>query len=165
VVLLVEDAWGYANLCRILTARMLDPAFRLVPGLAARTAGLHVLASDPELLRALAARVPRERLWAALPAPYPARFPEIADAARSLGLRLVAAGPVNGVAREEHRLHAVLTAIRKNTLVDRLEPRDLAPREAYLKAPAAIVSLYRRYPRPWPTPPGRELPVHPSPER
>jgi DNA-directed DNA polymerase III PolC len=146
VVLLVEDARGYANLCQLLTARMLDPAFRLEAGLAACAAGLHVLVSDPGLLRALVAVVPRERLWAALPAPCPALFPGIADAARALGVNLIAAGPVNGVGREEHRLHAVLTAIRKNTLVDRLEPRDLVPREAYLKAPAAMISLYRRYP-------------------
>jgi DNA-directed DNA polymerase III PolC len=57
----------------------------------------------------------------------------------------VATGEVNGVEREDHALHATLTAIRENTLVARLAPSDLAPREAYFKAPAAMASIFRRY--------------------
>src|SRR5262245_19377122 len=50
VVLLVENAAGYANLCRVLTARMLNPAFRLGAVLPRHTAGLHALIADPRLL-------------------------------------------------------------------------------------------------------------------
>ena len=147
VVLLVEDRAGYANLCRILTARMLDPEFRLALTLPRHIAGLHVLAGDHRLLRRLGERLPRARLWAALPAPHPELFPDLARAAEELGIETVATGAVNGASREEHRLHAVLTAIRENTLVERLTSADLASREAYLKAPAAMMSIFRNHPR------------------
>jgi DNA-directed DNA polymerase III PolC len=147
LVLLVENATGYANLCRVLTARMLDPAFRLVSCLARHAAGLLALASDVPLLRALARVLPKGRLWAALPAPRPELFPSLVAAALDLGIEPVATGEVNGAGREEHRLHAVLTAIRENTLVERLEPADLVPREAYFKAPAAVNSIFRNHPR------------------
>jgi len=147
VVLLVENATGYANLCRILTARMLDPAFRLATVLPRHAAGLHALGSDPQLLRRLAGAWPRGYLWAALAAPRPELFHDLVNAALALGIEPVATGEVNGAGREEHRLHAVLTAIRENTLVERLVPSDLSPREGYFKAPAAMVSIFRNYPR------------------
>jgi DNA-directed DNA polymerase III PolC len=145
--LLVENAAGYANLCRILTRRHLDPGFRLLDALAGAGEGLHVLVEDADLLASLAPRVPRERLWgelSALRVGTPA-LAAVEAVARRLGLGTVAGGLVNGVAREEHRLHATLTAIRRNTLVGRLRAPDLAPREAYLKAPPAVASLFRRH--------------------
>jgi len=145
VVLLVRDAAGYANLCRILTRRKLDPEFRLLPAVFELRHGLHALTADPSLLGRLGRGMPRDALWAELPASRPGRFSGIAEAASALGVRTVAGGAVNGVGREEHRLHATLTAIRRNTLVGRLGPQDLAPREAYFKAPAAVASLFRRH--------------------
>jgi DNA-directed DNA polymerase III PolC len=143
-VLLVRDGEGHANLCRLLTARMLDPGFRLVPALAARAAGLHVLTADPRLLAALAPVVSRGSLWAELSAPrHGAGFSALLETAARLGVEPVATGEVNGVARDEHPLHATLTAIRENTLVGRLTAAGLAPREAYLKAPAAMTSVFR----------------------
>ncbi|HYV51435.1 MAG TPA: PHP domain-containing protein, partial [Dongiaceae bacterium] len=147
VALLVENAIGYANLCRILTARMLDPEFHLVATLSRHAAGLHALVADARLLRCLAGAWPRGYLWAALPAPRPELFPDLTNAAMALGIEPIATGEVNGAGREEHRLHTVLTAIRENTLVERLLPSDLSHREAYFKAPAAMVSIFRNYPR------------------
>ncbi|HET9234795.1 MAG TPA: PHP domain-containing protein, partial [Candidatus Eisenbacteria bacterium] len=94
VVLLVEDRAGYANLCRVLTARMLNPEFRLALTLPRHIAGLHVLVGDHRLLRRLAERLPRARLWAALPAPEPELFPDLARAAEELGIESVATGAV-----------------------------------------------------------------------
>ena len=143
VVLLVQNAAGYANLCRTLTQRMLEPDFRLVPALARRHSGLFALADDVSLLRQLAGVMPKNTLWAELTAPHPGAFAPLTQAASALGIGVVATGNVNGIARDEHRLHATLTAIRENTLTARLEPAALAPREAYFKAPAAMVSVFR----------------------
>ncbi len=146
VTLLVRDAEGYANLCRLLTRRGLEPGFRLVPALAELHRGLHVLVAEPKLLRALARFLSRETLWGELPAPRlgePA-FAAVEDAALALGLETVATGAIVTLAREDHRLHATLTAIRENTLAARLEARDLAPRESWFRAPAAMASIFRR---------------------
>ncbi len=144
-VLLVADAVGYANLCRLITRRHLDPGFRLGKALAELHPGLHVLVDEPRLLAALARVVPRGRLHAELAAPRHGEpvFGAVADAARGLGLDAVATGAVTCLDRTEHRLHAALTAIRENTLVGRLGPSDLASREAYFKAPAAMASIFR----------------------
>ena len=147
VTLLVRDAEGYANLCRLLTLRMMDPDFRLASALAGLHGGLHVLVADPALLTTLARAIPGSSLWGELQAPRhgePA-FAAVADAARSLNIDTVATGAVTCLRREDHRLHATLTAIRENTLVERLTAADLAPREAYFKAPAAMASVFRRH--------------------
>lgn len=146
-VFLVRDERGHAALCRLVTARMLDPGFRLVPALARIGAeGLHVLTADPRLLAALAPVVPRGSLWAELSAPRHGQgFAALLETAARLGVEPAATGEVNGVGRDEHGLHATLTAIRENTLVGRLTAADLAPREAYMKAPAAMASVFRRH--------------------
>ncbi len=61
VTLLVRDAEGYANLCRLITRRMMDPDFRLLPALAELHRGLHVLVADPLTLTALARVIPAAR--------------------------------------------------------------------------------------------------------
>src|SRR6185436_19520039 len=109
--------------------------------------GLHALIAEPRLLQTFARVWPRSHLWAALPAPRPELFADLANAAEALGIETIATGEVNGAGREEHRLHAVLTAIRAHTMVERLLPSDLSHREAYFKAPAAMVSIFRNYPR------------------
>ena len=125
VVLLVQSAEGYANLCQLVTRRQLDANFRLVPSLARHHGGLHVLTANVGLLKQLASHISRVRLWAELAAPRPATFGPIGQAAESLGIGTVATGDVNGAARNEHQLHVTLTAIRKNTLAARLGDRDL----------------------------------------
>ena len=145
VVLLVQTKTGYANLCRLLTQRQLNPAFSLEQAVEAFHPGLHVLTACPRLLARWAERIPRDSLWAELRAPYQGHpsFARVADAAASLGLRAVATGDIMCLKREDHRLHATLTAIRRNTVVERLTANDLAPREAYFKAPAAMRSVFR----------------------
>ncbi|HYS04900.1 MAG TPA: PHP domain-containing protein, partial [Candidatus Dormibacteraeota bacterium] len=50
--LLVKTPDGYANLCRILTRRHLDPGFSVLDALRAGSAGLVVLSSSLAVLRA-----------------------------------------------------------------------------------------------------------------
>jgi DNA polymerase III alpha subunit len=53
-VLLVKDARGYRNLCRLVTARALDERFALADALPRHAEGLVVLTSSPRLLMHLA---------------------------------------------------------------------------------------------------------------
>src|SRR5258706_7396739 len=52
-LLLPLDRRGYANLCRVLTARHLDPGFDLAGSIAEHAAGLHVIVESAELAVAL----------------------------------------------------------------------------------------------------------------
>jgi len=63
VVLIVEDRTGYRNLCRLITARHMDPSFDLVGHLGAHHDGLICICDRPEPLNRLRDVVPRDRLF------------------------------------------------------------------------------------------------------
>ena len=63
-VLLARSLDGYRTLCRLVTARHLNPDFRLAGALAGDHADVYVLVPDPRLLVDLAGRVPPGRLFA-----------------------------------------------------------------------------------------------------
>src|SRR5258705_12033147 len=52
-LLLPLDRRGYANLCRVLTARHLDPGFDLAGSIAEHAAGLHLIVESARLAVAL----------------------------------------------------------------------------------------------------------------
>ena len=134
-VCLVRSGRGYQNLCRLVSRRHRQrEAFRLGEALPELGDGLAVLATDPPLLQ----RLRDAELDLAVPLPRrPSTVPpQTRRAARRLGLGLVAVpGSVMGD-DDEHALHRVLRAIALRTTLARLTPRDAAPADAYLAAPA-----------------------------
>ena len=56
-VCLASDREGYANLCRVITARQLDENFSLADALDRHQEGLFILTPDAPLLRRLAGRI------------------------------------------------------------------------------------------------------------
>ncbi|HTO90034.1 MAG TPA: DNA polymerase III subunit alpha [Candidatus Sulfotelmatobacter sp.] len=154
-LLLAIDRRGYANLCALITARMLDPEFDLVAGLAQFHAGLHLIVESPGLAASLqAAGVPaafgaapagpgsgpRPRdggLWLGirgLPAER-TRLAERLDAAIALGIPLVATGDVVAIEPRDHELHAIAVTAAAGELRERMPPAAFAAREAWLASP------------------------------
>ncbi|MBE7461963.1 MAG: DNA polymerase III subunit alpha [Planctomycetes bacterium] len=137
-VCLVENAEGYRNLCRMLTARHRDAAFELASALPRHAAGLTVLCNDPAALETwhgagvrVAAGVPRK------PA---GNFGVLRATAQRFDLPLVAVPGSFLLSPEDHEVHRVLRAIERNSAVSRLVPGDVAPPDAWLAPPEA----YRR---------------------
>jgi len=64
VTLLVEDRTGYRNLCRILTARNLDPNFDLIQQLREHNKGLICISTQAGLLKELRRILPEDHLFA-----------------------------------------------------------------------------------------------------
>jgi DNA polymerase III alpha subunit len=64
-VLLAQDRAGYENLCRITTARKLDPDFCLIEQLKSNSKGLICVCNQPKLLTELRESFARDRLFAA----------------------------------------------------------------------------------------------------
>jgi error-prone DNA polymerase len=87
-VCLVKDPAGYANLCRLITRRHRDPAFALSSALPPLAGGLLVLASRADLLAAW--HRAGVHTAAALPRRPPSPFHPLVQAARRLGIPLVA---------------------------------------------------------------------------
>ena len=145
-VCLARDRRGYSSLCRIVTDRQLRQDFSLAASLAKHQEGLYILSSDPRLLESLARRIERGRLFADLHDGPSVRCAELAAHAERLRLPMAATNDVHFAAPDRHATHRVLTAVRKNVLVDDLRECDLASTEAYMKSPAQMAARFRDFP-------------------
>ena len=127
-IVLARDQDGYRSLARLVTGRQLDPAFALVPALAARSAGLLVLGRDPALLEALAGALPRERLAVLVEltgrdrARDGARLGSGRRLGRELGIRVAGTPALRGVDPHEPELARLLAASRTGRLVTAITP-------------------------------------------
>jgi error-prone DNA polymerase len=148
--LLVKTREGYANLCRILTRRHLDPGFSVLDALRGDSAGLVVLSSSLAVLRAaLEAKAPRDLYLAlgssAAPSAAEGTFERL-RAARRLGIEPVAVNDVHFADARDFDLHRLLRAIALNTTLDRVPPEELASPQAWLKPPAEMEHAYPHCP-------------------
>ena len=161
-LLLAADRRGYARLCAILTRRHLDPGFDLATALAEEPGGLHIVIESPGLAATLlAAGIPPARiaagplagrargadcgLWMGvrgLGAEVPALAARV-DAARSLGLPLVATGDVAMLEPRDHDAHRVAVTAAHGELLERMPPDAFAAREAWFATPAEWVRRVR----------------------
>ena len=138
-VCLVQDAAGFENLCRLISRRQAQgETFCLRSAVARRAGGLVVPTAHPRLLAAwrdaevtVAAQLPRRA------SVTPAR---VRQAARRLGVPLVAVPGAFFAEPDEHPVHRVLRAMALKLTLSRLRPQDTAPPDAWLAGP-------RRYAR------------------
>ncbi len=171
LVLLVKNARGYRNLCRLLTAaarnRPKGDARVTLPMLRAHAAGLHCLTGGSRgvLARALAAggleagKRTLERLLATFHGRLHVelqrhrlraeehRNQALSELARRLRLPVVATGGVRYARPEDKPLHDVLTCLRHTTHLDAAGRRLDAHRESHLKGAAEMTGLFRDLPQ------------------
>jgi len=135
--------------------------FDIASSLAADADGLFVLTATGALLRRLRGVVPEGRLYAELRADSPRSFEtrcpslrgagapggeteraDVADLAERLGVPLVATVNVNLLQPDDHKTHAVLSAIRENASLKAVlaEPHMLADRHSFLMPPAEVAA-------------------------
>jgi error-prone DNA polymerase len=160
VTLLVENARGYANLCRLLTAAHADTRVRpaeptepavdstllvklndglvCLSGCARHGIGLR----DPNGAAALARAFGRERFFVELQRPYERgdarRLAALRDLAEALGVETVATGDVHAHHQRRAALQDALVAIRCRTSLDGCEAERRGNRESVLAAPAEL---------------------------
>ena len=135
VVLLVKNMEGYANLCRILSARHCDEAFECIATVATYRSGLCLLSDDESALTAWR-RESRDDLYVELiPGPH---MREAMEISRRTGLPPVATTQAYFVAASEYPLHQMLRAIALNTTLSRL-PRQACCAPSSWLMPEAVV--------------------------
>ena len=142
VTVLARNRDGYAACSELVSARHLDPGFRPLREVASRIEDLAVLCSDPAILPRLHGALGGRHLYAAVvrvPGHQPAR---LLRCARALEIPAVAAGDVHFLHRRDHALHRMLRAVARNTVLERLDPKDVAPPEAVLLDPKAMVQRH-----------------------
>jgi len=141
---LVKSDAGYANLCRLLTRRHLDPGFQLAGGMSRE--GLVILTSSLPLLRVLAGEGGTEGLYLALRAgdgdsPATGSLAKLREA-RRLGIAPVAIADVHFAEPTDWEMHRLLRAIALNTTRDRIPAGELAPRGAWLRPPEEMEAIF-----------------------
>jgi DNA-directed DNA polymerase III PolC len=152
-LLLPLDRRGYANLCRILTARHLDPGFDLAGTIAEHPAGLHVIVESVGLALALRrAGVPAAAgadaesrglahraggLWMGVRglAAERAGLSGRVTFARRLGLPLVATGDAALLHPRDFDTHRVAVTAAAGELLERMPADAFCAREAWLASP------------------------------
>jgi error-prone DNA polymerase len=158
VTLLVENAKGYANLCRLLTAA--HAGDRLAPALPVgllheRNDGLVCLSGcarhglgvlDPNGAASLARTYGRERFFVELQRPYERgdarRNAALRDLAKTLGVETVATGDVHAHRPRRAVLQDVLVAIGHRSTLDGSERERRGNRESVLRPAEEIVERF-----------------------
>lgn len=139
-VLLVKTAEGYANLCRLLSARHCDAAFELIAAVAHYRTGLIVLSDDAQALTAWKQESPHDLYVELTPG---AMMHQALAFSRRTGLPPVATNRAHFVRPEEFALHRLLRAIALNTTLSRL-PADACCAPTHWLAP--LETMERHYP-------------------
>ena len=167
LTLLVEDARGWSNLCRILTRAhahtrekagrrrrrpsvplrdVLDHAEGLVCLSGCALRGVH----DESTLRRLLDAFGRERLRIELQRPFlrddRARNRRLAGLAQRLGVPCVATGNVHAHARSRAPLQDAFVAVRLHTTLDASEPQRRGNFSHVLASPAAMAARFPEHP-------------------
>ncbi|MGM0664359.1 MAG: DNA polymerase III subunit alpha [Thermodesulfobacteriota bacterium] len=143
-VLLVRDDNGYANLCRLISARHCDPEFDLTAALRVQRKGLIVISDDTEVLKGLRKDGTRDLFVEVSPGHGMARC--IAFSRRS-GIPPAATNRACLLDRDQFPLHRILRAVALNTKLSRLTPADIAREHNILCSPRDMIERFPHAPQ------------------
>jgi DNA polymerase III alpha subunit len=147
VVALCENEAGYRNLCRIISRISARQPASLAAILCAHAEGLHLLVDNAALLVRPLPTTFAGRLWIEVvrPAQADAKEAELLEAARRLGLPLVASLAAHFCVPEEHEAFRFLAAVRSSTTLERLPPSPIGQAH-HLCAPQEVLRRFRSCP-------------------
>jgi|SRR6185437_3964274 len=117
-VLLAKNPTGYANLCRILSARHGDASFDFIKIVAQHRTGLVVLSDDPIAVAAWHAESAEDLYVEVTPSPT---LPDAVALSRRLRLPPVATTRSAFLHPADYQAHRLLRAIAENTTLSRLK--------------------------------------------
>jgi len=142
-VLLAKNAEGYANLCRLLSARHCDDSFEFISDVAKHRGGLIILSDDVSALSAWQ-RDSSDDLYVEL-TPGALMHDALAFSRRA-GLPPVATNRVHFVHPRQFHLHRLLRAIALNTTLSRLPPDACCAPTHWLMPPSVFERYYPHVP-------------------
>ncbi|MGH7768781.1 MAG: DNA polymerase III subunit alpha [Candidatus Binatia bacterium] len=137
-VCLVKNTEGYANLCRLISARHCDRPFNLIQAVERHRRGLIVLSDDLPALASWKENSPEDLYVELTPG---SRMQEAVRFGRAASLPPVATNKVHFSAAEGYPLHRLLRAIDLNTTLSRL-PKDACAASTHWLAPPPTLEPY-----------------------
>jgi len=147
-VALARDRAGYSELCRLVTARHLDPTFNFTAAISSLSDHIVLLTDDAETL--LAAREKQHVYVAVRHSGGPEGRQAVLHGlvlAEQVNRPPVALNGTRFLKPADHNLHRVLTAIRTNSTVGALPPGALASPSCWFKDETAMVHTFALAPQ------------------
>ena len=142
-VLLAKTPEGYANLCRVLSARHCEPSFDFIRTVARHRAGLIVLTDDEPALRMWSQESPQDLYVELTPGPA---MHDALTFSRLMHLPPVATNRAHFVRPDEFSIHRLLRTIALNTTPSRLPAEACCAPTHWLMAPAAMQAQFPHVP-------------------
>jgi error-prone DNA polymerase len=142
-VLLAKSPSGYANLCRILSARHCDESFDFIKTIAQHRAGLVILSDTPRALSAWQ-KESKDDLYVEL-MPDPGLSDAIA-LSRSHELSPVATTRAHFLIPSDHQAHRLLRAIAENTTLSRLKADQCCAASQWLMSETQLARAFPHIP-------------------
>ena len=140
VILLVENQYGYENMCRAVSAVHDNPNQSVVDILEKRLAGLFILAHDKLTLKKLINIIPDTHLFIEL---RPGDQESLAKRmAKELKLEMVITGDVYFRSPSDHDAHITLRAIENNTTLEQLNISECKTDQHWFRSEAEMVTLF-----------------------
>ncbi len=142
-VLLVRNHDGYANLCRIISARQCQQDFDLIKSLKEMRHGLIILSDDFTLLKALR-KDSMEALFVEMSPGY--NMAACYAFSRQSEIPPLATNRVYLLHRDQFALHRVLRAVALNTKLSRLKYGDTCREHNLLNSPRSMIDQFPHAP-------------------
>jgi DNA-directed DNA polymerase III PolC len=142
-VLLAKNLAGFGEICRAITARQIDPQFSLSEQLATLSDHVIVLCHNLNLLDCIAKKRGCQNLYAEL-AYSPDRH--VLKFARDKNLPVVATNRIFFCQPNDREIHLLLSAIRENTTINSLPPKEIVSPNGYMKSPEQMTHIFRHVP-------------------
>ncbi len=142
-VLLAKTPSGYANLCRILSARHCDEAFDFTATVARHRAGLLILSDDFAALTAWRQESDDDLYVECSPGPA---LPEAVAFSRQQGLPPVATTRACFLRPADYHAHRLLRAIALNTTLSRLRAEQCAAPSQWLMPEPVLARFFPQVP-------------------
>ncbi|MEO7861538.1 MAG: PHP domain-containing protein, partial [Nitrospirales bacterium] len=137
-VLLAKTPSGYANLCRVLSAKHCEETFDFIGTVSRHREGLLLLSDDITALTAWTHDEPEDLYVELTPGP---ELHEAIVASRRLGLPPVATTRASFLRPAHYHAHRLLRAIAENTTLSRLRPEQCRAPLHWLM-PEAVLARY-----------------------
>ena len=140
IIILVENQYGYENLCQIISSVHDNPEQDISDILKKRLSGLFMLAYNRSTLKKLHCLIPDTHLFVEL-------RPGISEIeanrlAKEFKLEVVATSDVYFKSPSDHRYHKILRAIKHNTTIDNWDITDCKSEQNWFRSEKDMAALF-----------------------
>ncbi len=139
-IILVENQFGYENLCRLLSNIHKQPVVGLIGNLGSYISGLFFLSHKLSTLCSLKPMIPDTHLFVELCPGLEER--KVHNMSKKLDLEIIATGDVYLRDPNDHNVHVILRAIDNNTTINNLDPKDFKTDQHWFRSEQEMIKLF-----------------------